>query len=209
MLGHENFADVSLPNEDNFFMDDRATGETPEFSGEPCMTDCKETVEITARAASLDVTPEDAAARKAREAEAATAQAGAEDGKQMAAVEAPAPEEAADADHDGLDPPLVAQGEKAFRQCQACHMVGEEAQNRVGPVLTGIVGAPAGNIDGFDYSNVLREAAADGLVWTEETLSAFLADPRSYMEGTKMSFAGLTRDAEVAAVIAFLKAKSP
>lgn len=61
VLSNENFADQHLPNEAHFFMDDRAETELPLFSGEVCMKDCKESVEITARAAVLDVTPEDGA----------------------------------------------------------------------------------------------------------------------------------------------------
>jgi cytochrome c len=59
VLSRENFSEVRLPNEDGFFMDDRAEAELPIFTGEPCMTDCKDSVEITARAVILDVTPED------------------------------------------------------------------------------------------------------------------------------------------------------
>lgn len=58
-LSHENFADVKLENEENFFMDDRASGELKEFTGEPCMTKCKPSAEITARAVIVDVTPEE------------------------------------------------------------------------------------------------------------------------------------------------------
>jgi len=59
VLSRENFGEVRLPNEAGFFMDDRAETELTDFSGEPCMSDCKASVEITARAAILDVTPED------------------------------------------------------------------------------------------------------------------------------------------------------
>ncbi|PWR02244.1 cytochrome C [Meridianimarinicoccus roseus] len=59
VLTHENFAEIEMPNAPNFFMDDRAETEVPQFSAEPCMSDCKDSVEITARAVVLDVTPED------------------------------------------------------------------------------------------------------------------------------------------------------
>jgi S-disulfanyl-L-cysteine oxidoreductase SoxD len=58
-LSHENFGEIKLENEENFFMDDRADGELKEFSGEPCMEACKKSVEITKRAAIIDVTPGD------------------------------------------------------------------------------------------------------------------------------------------------------
>ena len=62
VLSNENFTDIRLPNEPGFFMDDRAEVELPLFSGEVCMENCKDSVEITARAMVLDVTPEDGAA---------------------------------------------------------------------------------------------------------------------------------------------------
>ena len=95
-------------------------------------------------------------------------------------------------------------GEKVFRKCKACHQVGADAQSRTGPVLNGIVGAPAGAVEDFSYSSALEDAAADGLVWTEDNLAAFLAKPREFMKGTRMSFAGLRRDTEIADVIAYL-----
>ena len=57
-LSHENFTEVELPNVDNFYLDDRAQTELVSFVGEPCMTDCKASVEITAHAAVIDVTPD-------------------------------------------------------------------------------------------------------------------------------------------------------
>lgn len=96
-------------------------------------------------------------------------------------------------------------GAKVFRKCQACHQVGDDAKNRVGPVLNGIVDRAAGTIDGFKYSDALLEQAGEGLVWSEENLVAFLAKPRDYLKGTKMAFAGLRKDQEIADVIAYLK----
>lgn len=96
-------------------------------------------------------------------------------------------------------------GERVFRKCQACHAVGEGAENKVGPVLTGVVGRPVASVDGFDYSERLRGMGAAGLTWTPETLAAFLEQPRDYAEGTKMSFAGLRREEERADVIAYLE----
>lgn len=98
----------------------------------------------------------------------------------------------------------VESGEKVFRKCKACHQVGADAQSRTGPVLNGIVGARAGAVEDFSYSSALEDAAADGLVWTEENLAAFLAKPREFMKGARMSFAGLRRDTEIADVIAYL-----
>ncbi|NDV52711.1 MULTISPECIES: cytochrome c family protein [unclassified Salipiger] len=98
----------------------------------------------------------------------------------------------------------AAKGEKVFRKCQACHMVGEGAENRVGPVLTGIVGREIASVEDFDYSDALKElAAADG-TWTPEELAAFLEKPRDFAKGTKMSFPGLRKEDERADVIAYL-----
>lgn len=95
-------------------------------------------------------------------------------------------------------------GEKVFRKCQACHAVGEGAENKIGPVLNGIVDRPVASIEGFSYSDVLVGFAAEGKVWTPEELAAFLEKPRDYAKGTKMSFAGLRKEDERMNVIAYL-----
>lgn len=109
-----------------------------------------------------------------------------------------------------LPPMAVAEGdpeagERVFRKCQACHAVGDGAENRVGPVLNGIVGRQVASVDGFAYSDALAELGASGETWTPEQLSAFLEKPRDYADGTKMSFAGLRREEERADVIAYLE----
>ncbi|SRR5690606_10800683 len=96
-------------------------------------------------------------------------------------------------------------GEQVFRKCRACHQVGDGAKNTVGPQLNGIVGRVAGGVDGFNYSKANRKAAEEGLVWTEENLMAYLENPRKFMPGTKMAFAGLRDEQERKDVIAFLK----
>lgn len=95
-------------------------------------------------------------------------------------------------------------GEKVFRKCMACHAVGEDAKNKIGPMLNGIVGSAAGAVEGFKYSDVLMEKAAEGLIWTPEEIAAFLEKPRDYAKGTKMSFAGLRKEEERDNVIAYL-----
>ncbi|MCA0872504.1 cytochrome c family protein [Seohaeicola saemankumensis] len=98
----------------------------------------------------------------------------------------------------------AAKGEKIFKKCKACHAVGDDAKNKVGPILNGIVGAPAGANPDFKYSDALKEAAAGGLVWDEANLAAFLTKPKDFMKGTKMSFAGLRKESEIADVTAYL-----
>lgn len=191
VLSNENFGDIVMPNADGFYMDDRE--ESPLWGPrEVCMTNCAESVEITMRANILDVTPDDAAAREARE-------AGGEE-----AVEEAATEEAAE-DPNAIDMELAEAGEGLFRQCSICHQVGDGAQNRTGPILTGIVGAPAGLVDGFRYSNPMQAAAEEGLVWTPEELHAFLENPRAYMRGTRMAFRGVADEADRNAIIEYLR----
>lgn len=131
----------------------------------------------------------------------------AEGGEQMASSEEAAPETAASEDA-GPDPALVAMGEKTFRKCQSCHAVGEGAKNKSGPQLNGLLGRTIGGVEDFKYSNVFQEAAAEGRVWDEESLSGFLGGPKAYFKGTRMSFAGLKSDEDIAAVIAYLNAES-
>jgi cytochrome c len=99
----------------------------------------------------------------------------------------------------------AAEGEKVFRKCKACHAVGDGAKNRVGPMLNGVVDNPAGQNPDFKYSSGLQAAAADGLVWDDEALEAFLTKPRDFIDGTKMSFGGLSDEEDIEDVIAYLR----
>ncbi len=93
-------------------------------------------------------------------------------------------------------------GAKVFRKCQACHAVGADAKNKVGPVLNGVVDRAVASAPDFDYSDAL--SAMSDQTWTPENLAAFLEKPRDYAPGTKMSFAGLRKEDERANVIAYL-----
>ncbi len=95
----------------------------------------------------------------------------------------------------------VAKGEKVFRKCKACHVVDKE-QNRVGPHLVGVIGRAAGAVDGFKYSKAMK---GSGISWTEDNLAAYLSDPKGFIKGNRMAFAGLKKEADVANVIAYLK----
>jgi len=97
------------------------------------------------------------------------------------------------------------EGAEVFKKCRACHDVGPEARNKVGPVLNDIVGRKAGTIEGFPYSEANKSAGAKDLVWTEEALFKYLENPLSYMPGTKMAFAGLKDPQDRKDIIAFLK----
>lgn len=96
----------------------------------------------------------------------------------------------------------LAAGERVFRnQCMGCHAV-EAGLNRAGPTLHGLFGRKAGSLEGFNYSRAMREA---DLVWTPETLDAFLAEPNAVVPGTIMVFWGLRSD-DRRRVIAYLEA---
>lgn len=94
----------------------------------------------------------------------------------------------------------AAAGEKVFNQCKACHTI-EAGKNRVGPSLHGVVGRPAGSVEGFQYSPAMKSS---GLTWTPETLDKYLADPKAAVPGNKMAFAGLKNAEDRANVIAYL-----
>jgi cytochrome c len=87
-------------------------------------------------------------------------------------------------------------GANVFKKCMACHAIGEGAKNKVGPELNGIIGRKMGSIEGFNYSDTLKEHNAKGDVWTAEILSQYLANPKGFMPGVKMVFAGLPKDTD-------------
>ena len=96
----------------------------------------------------------------------------------------------------------AAAGEIVYRQCLMCHTTGEGQPNRIGPNLYGLFGSTAGTKEGFIYSPPMMNS---GIVWDEDTLTAYLRAPKKYLKGTKMAFAGLRKDADIANVIAYLK----
>jgi cytochrome c len=105
-----------------------------------------------------------------------------------------------------IDEALAAEGERVWRQCQACHQIGEDAQNRVGPHLNGVLGRQAGSLEGFRYSDAMVQAGEEGLVWDEPTLEDYLENPRAKVPGTSMAFAGLRQEEQRNAVVEYIKA---
>lgn len=95
-------------------------------------------------------------------------------------------------------------GAVVFKKCAACHTAAEPT-NKVGPHLQGIVGRPMASLADYTYSKPMAEHAAEVPVWTEEALAAYLKNPKGVVKGTKMAFAGLKKDEDVADVIAYLK----
>ena len=96
-------------------------------------------------------------------------------------------------------------GQAVFAQCAACHSVGAAAQNGIGPVLNGVVGRTAGTYPGYRYSSAMRKS---GLVWDEAVLTQYLRGPDKLVPGTKMAFAGVVDDKDLADVVAYLKQQS-
>ena len=96
-------------------------------------------------------------------------------------------------------------GSKVFKKCMACHAIDDK--NKIGPSLMGIVGRKAATVEGFKYSDAMLAKAAEGVVWDEATLTAYLPDPKAFVPGTKMVFPGLKKPEEVTDLIAFLKTK--
>ena len=90
-------------------------------------------------------------------------------------------------------------GEQIYKRCQGCHSI--EA-NRVGPRHQGLFGRQAGSLTDYTYSKAMKAA---GIVWTETTLDQFIANPRGFVPGTKMPFAGIADAQERADLIAYLK----
>lgn len=132
-----------------------------------------------------------------------------EEGKapETTAAKEPAAEETGGAEDIGqlLASADAARGEKVFGKCKSCHTVNEGGKNRVGPNLWGVVGRPKASIPGFAYSEALRKLGGE---WTYAALFQFLAKPKAYAPGTKMSFAGLKKPEDQAAVIMFLRQHS-
>lgn len=96
-------------------------------------------------------------------------------------------------------------GQSQFRQCSACHTVNEGGANRVGPNLWNIVGRDIGVVDGFNYSSAMAGLDGD---WTYEKLALFLHDPKGWLPGTKMAYAGIEKSEGVANMLAYLRSLS-
>lgn len=96
----------------------------------------------------------------------------------------------------------VAAGERSFNKCRACHQLGESARNTVGPVLNGLFGRHTGSVEGYSYSAANKNA---DITWDEATFAEYIKDPRARIPGTKMVFAGIKNEKEIADLTAYLK----
>ncbi len=95
----------------------------------------------------------------------------------------------------------VAAGKSSFNKCIACHAIGENAKNKVGPELNGLNGRKSGTAAGYSYSDANKNS---GLTWDEATFKDYIKDPKAKIPGTKMAFAGIKKETEVNDLWAFL-----
>ena len=100
----------------------------------------------------------------------------------------------------------VAKGEAVFKKCAACHNAAPAGANGTGPALYGVVGRPIASHGGFNYSDALKGIA--GKPWNWDAMWAWLKNPKAYAAGNKMSFAGISKPEDRAAVIAYLNTQS-
>jgi cytochrome c len=95
----------------------------------------------------------------------------------------------------------VAKGESQFKKCLPCHKIGPGAKNLVGPVLNGLNGRKAGSVPDYNYSDANKNS---GIVWDEATFKDYIKDPRAKVPGTKMTFAGIKNEQDIADLWAYV-----
>jgi cytochrome c len=98
-----------------------------------------------------------------------------------------------------------AAGEKIAAKCKACHDLSKGGPNKIGPNLWDIVGNKQAHLDNFSYSDAVKGLGGQ---WTYENLDKFLTKPKDYAPGTKMTFPGLPKPEDRAALIAYLRSLS-
>jgi cytochrome c len=183
-LSHVNFEEINLPNEENFYLDNRENLENTTYNNR-CMQNCKKVATITKRAVVLDVTPEEDMTENNN--------LDKNDNIQIAS----------------FDPNLVKEGEKVFKKCKACHRIGLDAKNGTGPHLNNIFGRVAGELRDYKkYSKNIKKLGQEGLIWNNETLISFLENPKKYIKGTKMNFKGIKKSDELDALVEYLAAST-
>jgi cytochrome c len=96
----------------------------------------------------------------------------------------------------------LAAGENSFKKCLPCHSVGEDAKNKVGPLLNGLEGRKSGTIEGYNYTEANKNS---GITWDDAQFREYIQDPRAKIKGTKMVFAGIKNENEITSLWAYLK----
>jgi len=95
----------------------------------------------------------------------------------------------------------VAAGKSSFNKCLACHAIGENAKNKVGPELNGLDGRKSGTAEGYSYTDANKNS---GITWDEATFKEYIKDPKAKIPGTKMAFAGIKKETEINDLWAFV-----
>jgi len=134
---------------------------------------------------------------------------------ETAATPPAAPNEAVEAAADAVSPFAAlpapyntadyARGRRTWKLCQSCHITAEGGGNLVGPNLHGLFGREAGTLEGFAYSPALQEA---DFIWTPDKVDHWLENPRTFLPGNRMTFAGVRKPDDRIAVIAYLMSET-
>lgn len=95
----------------------------------------------------------------------------------------------------------IAAGKTSFNKCLACHAIGENAKNKVGPELNGLDGRKSGTVEGYSYSDANKNS---GITWNEKEFKEYIKAPKAKIPGTKMAFAGITKESEVDSLWAYI-----
>jgi len=102
----------------------------------------------------------------------------------------------------------AAAGQRVFNQCRTCHTIEANGRNGIGPNLHGVVGRKAASVEGYRFSNAMKEKGEQGWTWTDDNLRPYLHNPREVVPGTNMSFPGIRNDQQINDLIAYLKSQS-
>src|SRR5438270_12455953 len=94
-----------------------------------------------------------------------------------------------------------AAGQAVFARCKICHTTEAGGRNMVGPNLHGIFGRKAGSLDGFSYSEAMKNS---GVVWDDDKIRQYLTKPREFIPGNKMAFPGIKDENEISNLLAYL-----
>ena len=92
-------------------------------------------------------------------------------------------------------------GKKVFTKCAPCHSIGPGAKNKVGPEQNGLIGRKAGSVEGFNYSEAMKNS---GITWDEAQLDEYITDPKKKVPGNKMVFPGIKDELQRGDLIAYL-----